>query len=87
MCKFCDETQNIISEETAVKNLTVFVDLRYDAGNHMLEIQYGAAETNIAEWTKSFEIKFCPICGVKLNHYRRVKTCQNMQYSYRVKTD
>lgn len=66
MCKFCEETDCLISEEIIVDRQPLFVDLRFDTLNNQLDIFAGFVDSGHGDWTKSLNIKFCPMCGEKL---------------------
>ena len=67
MCEFCSNTNYLISEEYITEEgIKVFADLRFDTDYNQLEIKYGVLDNSGGEWSKSLNIKYCPICGKKL---------------------
>ena len=61
MCEYCEGTERISATEAdaAIDDVTLDVD----GLEKMLDLIY---EINYAEWYASFAIKYCPMCGVKL---------------------
>lgn len=73
MCKFCEQTDNLISEDyqTSVGR-KVFADLRFDTENNELDMEYGLLEVDGSSgadtnWSHAIKINYCPMCGRKLD--------------------
>ena len=66
MCKFCNETNVVLSQMITVGKKCLFVDVRFDADYNQIDVCVGDAETEQSTWTNGINIAFCPVCGKKL---------------------
>ena len=72
MCKFCEETDCVISEGIdTTTGRQAFADLRFDKDNNQLDINFGLLDEEGCQgkdttWSNSLNINYCPICGEKL---------------------
>lgn len=70
-CKLCSSTCYIITEGFRTsKKRVVFADLRFDAENSEIDINYGLLDAGGYQgkdtaWSKSYKFKYCPECGRK----------------------
>lgn len=67
MCKYCEQTDFIISSN--YKN--VGADLRFDVENRQLDIELGYTDENgkftDSYWDGFIDISYCPFCGSKIS--------------------
>ena len=73
MCKYCEQTDNLISEArmTSTGRLA-FADLRFDLENNELDMEYGLLEYDGSSgedttWSSALKFNHCPMCGRKLS--------------------
>ena len=64
MCGFCDDTDDKIIEH--VENRGIFAQLTYYSKEKALNISGGVGMVEDLQTEKTFNIRYCPMCGKKL---------------------